>query len=84
MIFDVAQLDKNKNLSKKLLLIKFIYNLRMKKENQDQLLKLMNKKDVDGRIRMLKKSARGKIRILKRMDGRIRLLKKNRGMIRIL
>ena len=84
MIFDVAQLDKNKNLSKKLLLIKFIYNLRMKKENQDQLLELMNKKDVDGRIRMLKKSARGKIRILKRMDGRIRLLKKNRGMIRIL
>ena len=55
--------------------------------NEDQLLEPLpsyQKKDVSGKIRLLKKSVEGRLRILKRSEGKNRLLKKSRGNIRIL
>ena len=56
-------------------------------KNEDQMLEPLPsypKKDGSGRIRMLKKSLPGRIRLLKRTEGKIRMLKKSGGNIRIL
>ena len=56
-------------------------------KNEDQIFEPLlsyPKKDGSGKIRMLKKSVQGRVRILKRSEGKIRLLKKSGGNIRIL
>ena len=43
-----------------------------------------SKRDGGGRIRMLKKSLPGRVRLLKRSEEKVRMLKRSGGNIRIL
>ena len=51
--------------------------------NENQDLKYVDRREMPGRIRLLKKRAEGRIRLLKKAEGRIRLLKKAEGRIRL-
>ena len=51
--------------------------------NGNEYLKYVDKREMPGRIRLLKKRAEGRIRLLKKAEGRIRLLKKADGRNRL-